>query len=182
MKLRNSAVAVVILAATTLWGQSSAGPLTSRKQPMIAGSNAEGIAAAAHAKVVANQHLQEMGATLMKMHALLKQMRANTTGASAKDPMAKANLDMWALMLEQLDHQYEELRAASHARDDLQARRAALYKQADEKAAAAAKMAQAAKAGTAAPNSATGASSQNTTTPAPTETNAPPATSSASPN
>jgi hypothetical protein len=82
-----------------------------------------------------------MGNTLTKMHALLKQMRANTS--SAKDPMAKANLDMWSLMVDQLDNQYEQLRLAARQREDLEARRAALYKQADEKAAQAAKRAQA---------------------------------------
>jgi hypothetical protein len=140
MMLRNSTVILVVFAAATSWGQASAGVPAHRRQPVIATSNADGAAAAARAKVAANQQMEEMGATLAKMHSLLKQMRAKTA-SSAKDAIAKANLDMWALMLEQLDKQYEQLSLAARARQDLEARRAALYKQADQKASEAAKSA-----------------------------------------
>jgi peptidoglycan hydrolase CwlO-like protein len=80
--------------------------------------------------------MNEMGNTLSKMHALLKQMQAKTVASGPKDPIAKANLEMWGLMLGDLDKQYEQLRIATHAREDLEARRAAMYKQADAKAAA----------------------------------------------
>ena len=169
MMLRNFIAVLVIFAAATLWGQSSAGPLAARRQPVAATSNAEGIAAANRARTVANQDLQERGNTLTKMHAVLKQMHANTS--SAKDPMAKANLDMWTLMVEQLDKQYEQLSLAARQRQDFEARRAALYKQADEKAAQEAKKAQAASTGSNATQApAPAGAAQNTTTPRPSAT------------
>jgi hypothetical protein len=118
--------------------------------------NAEGLAAANRAQAAANQNLQEMGATLTKMQTLLKQMRARTS--NSKDPVAKANLEMWTLMVEQLDKQYEQLRLAARQREEMEARRAAMYKQADERAAEAARKAQqAAKASAADPNVSSGA-------------------------
>jgi DNA-binding transcriptional MerR regulator len=151
--------------------------VASRRQTVAATSNTAGIAAANRARVEANQNLQEMGATITKMEGLLKQMRAHTS--SAKDPVAKANIEMWSLMLEQLDKQYEQLRLAARQREEMEARRAALYKQADDKAAEAARRAQeAARAAAANSNSnnqtpAAAAAPQSPTTPA---------TSSTSPN
>lgn len=173
MTLRSIAV-LVILASAVLWGQTSAGSLA-RRQSVIATSNTDGAAAAERAKVVPNQRLQEMGATLAKMHVLLKQMRAKTAASSSKDPITKANLDMWELMVGQLDKQYEQVRLASRAREDLDARRGALYKQADEKAAAAAKSAREAAKAAAAARLPEG-------TPASAQTNAATTTPSSSPN
>src|SRR5215472_5433473 len=140
MMLRNSAAMLVILASASVWGQSSAAPVAARRQPVIATGNAEGVAAANRAKATANQNIQDMGATITKMQGLLKQMRAHTS--SAKDPVVKANIEMWSLMLDQLDKQYEQMRMAARQREEMEARRAALYKQADEKAAEAARKAQ----------------------------------------
>jgi hypothetical protein len=173
--LRRSTAMLVILAAATVWGQSSTRPVTARPRPVIATSNSDAIATAARVNAASNQHLQEMGETLDKMHALLKRMSANAS--SGKDSMAKANLEMWTLMVEQLDKQYDQLQMAARQREDMEARRAALYKQADEKAAEAAKKArEAAKA--AATNSS--ATSQPQATPAPAQTASP--ASSTSPN
>ena len=156
MMLRNSAAVLVMFASVAMWGQSPAGPL--RRPPVMATSNAEGVAAAKRATFAANENLQDMGATITKMQALLKQMRSHAT----KDPVAKANLDMWTLMLDQLDKQYEQMRVAAQQRADFEARRAALYRQADQRAAEAAKKAQeAAKAAEPAP-----ASPQTATPPA----------------
>jgi hypothetical protein len=117
-----------------------------------------------------------MGATLTKMQTLLKQMRAHTS--SSKDPVAKANLEMWTLMVEQLDKQYEQLRVAARQRGEFEARRAAMYKQADEKAAEAARKAQqGAKAAAADSNASSGAPAA-----APAQTTATPAAPSTSPN
>jgi DNA-binding transcriptional MerR regulator len=175
MMLRNSAAILVILAATGMWGQSTPARVAPRRQPVVASSNAEGVAAANRAKATANQSLQDMGATLTKMQELLKQMRAHMT--SAKDPVAKANLDMWTLMVDQLDKQYEQMRLAARQREEMEARRAALYKQADERAAEAAKKAQEAqKAAAANPNNnqtpaAPGAAQTTTTAPSSTSPN-----------
>lgn len=173
MMLRNSAAIAVVLAAATLWGQSS-GRLAARSKPVIATSNAEAISVAARSKAAANEHLQEMASTLAKMHSLLKQMRAN----AAKDPVAKANLEMWSLMVGELDKQYEQLSLNARQREDFEARRAALYKQADQKAAEAAKKAQeSAKA-----KAASADSNANNQTPAAAQTPATPPASSTSPN
>jgi hypothetical protein len=90
-----------------------------------------------------NQQLQETEATLDKMHLLLKQLQASAAAKATKDPATKANIEMWGLMIEQLDKQLNQLKAAAREREALEARRNALYKQADEKAALAAKTAQA---------------------------------------
>jgi hypothetical protein len=170
MTLRNSTAIFLVLAAATVWGQSPASPYAKRRQPVAAKSNGGDLAAANRAKAAANQNVEEMGATLTKMQALLKQMRAHTN--SAKDPVAKANLDMWTLMVEQLDKQYEQMRLAARQREEMEARRAALYKQADEKAAEAARKAQEAqKAAAANPNNnqtpAAPGAAQSTPTPPP---------------
>jgi len=159
---------LVILAASAVWGQSSPRPMGARPRAVMATSNGNGIAAAAGARAAANQRLEEMGETLTKMHMLLKRMHAN----SGKDSMAKANADMWTLMVEQLDKQYEQLRLAERQREDLEARRAALYKQADERAAEEVrKMREAGRA--AAPNAATQDGSQPAATQAPHDAQTP---------
>ena len=119
--------------------------------------------AANRTQATANQNLQEMGATLTKMQTLLKEMRARIS--NSKDPVAKANLEMWTLMLEQLDNQYEQLRVAARQREELESRRAALYKQADEKAAQAAKRAQAASSDSNTTQAPATPATQTTTTP-----------------
>jgi hypothetical protein len=83
------------------------------------------------------QRVQDMEETLASMHEVLKQMRAKGA-ASSTDPLAKANLDMWELMVGHLDRQLKELRIATALREDMEARRAAMYKQAEAKAEAAA--------------------------------------------
>ena len=170
MMLRNSAAMLVILAAATVWGQSAA----PRRQPVAATSNAEGAAAANRAKAAANQNIQDMGATITKMQGLLKQMRAHTT---AKDPAAKANIEMWSLMLDQLDKQYEQMRLVARQREEMESRRAALYKQADEKAAEAARKAQEAQRAAAA-----NSNNKNQTPAAPGAAATTPAAPSTSPN
>jgi len=75
-----------------------------------------------------------MQTTLNDMHALLKQMQAKNGSSRSKDPVAKANLEMWELLLAHLDKEFNQLEATL-AREDFEARRAALYNQAYEKAA-----------------------------------------------
>lgn len=80
------------------------------------------------------QHLQEMETTLKSMHALLNKMQANNASSKSKNPTAEANLEMWELLLAHLDKEFQQLQVATAAHEDLEARRAALYRQADEKA------------------------------------------------
>ena len=154
MTLRSSIVGLVVLAATASWGQSSAGPGGPGRNMVVPTANSrEAMAAASRGRVAANQHVQEMGATISKMKELLKQMRTKAAAAGTKDSMAKANIEMWSLMVDQLDKEYEQLAAMTKAREDFEARRQAMYRQADQKAAAEAAKAQQADATNAAPSS-----------------------------
>jgi hypothetical protein len=92
------------------------------------------------------QRLQEMESTLARMHALLKQMHADSL-RSSKDRLAQGNLGMWELMVGHLDKQFNQLKLATLAREDLEARRAAMYKQAMDKADSAAERARASGVG-----------------------------------
>ena len=157
MKLRNVAGAMIVLAATTMWAQSTqpSTPAVSTpaptRDPRMFSSRRGGAsmslpgATGAQAVISPRQRLQDMEGTLTGMHTLLKQMRAKAA-TSPKDPLVKANLEMWELLVGHLDKQLLELRTTVAARDDLEARRAAMYKQADEKAAAAAQAARKANA------------------------------------
>jgi peptidoglycan hydrolase CwlO-like protein len=86
-------------------------------------------------QVQPSQRLQEMDTTLQSMHGLLKQMQAKNASSKSIDPIAKANLEMWELLLAHLDKEFHQLQVATAAREDLEARRASLYRQADAKAA-----------------------------------------------
>jgi len=153
MKLRTAVAALVVLAAATVWAESASpatpSPRTTVTNPRALVPGRRGAASVAGNKTTdaqtpatLHQRMLDMQATLSSMHAVMKQMRAKAATSSVKDPFAKANLDMWELMVGHLEKQFEELRSAAAARDDLEARRAAMYKQAEAKAAAAAKAAQ----------------------------------------
>ena len=144
MTFRSAAAAMVVLAATTAWTQSA--PLSTAGRPVaggsravVANSNALGIAETQRAQSAEHKRVEDMENTLTRMHAVLKQMQAKTSASSTKDPLIKANLEMWGLMLQDLDKQYEQLKLASRAREDLEARRASMYKQAEARATLAAR-------------------------------------------
>jgi peptidoglycan hydrolase CwlO-like protein len=92
------------------------------------------------------ERVQDMESTVSRMRVVLKQMQARADKSKATDALTKANLDMWELMVDQLGKELQQLRDTLAAREDLEIRRAALYKQADAKAAAAAEAARAAQA------------------------------------
>jgi len=150
--LRIGTAAVVVFVATTAFAQTptpvtvpGGGPITTQRQ-MLPGrmgkSSLSGKpAGAAQTPASLPKRIEDLQSTLTQMHAVLKRMRAN----SAKSNTAKANLDMWELLVGHLDKQLQELRLAQAAHEDMEARRAALYKQADAKAAAEALAAQAAR-------------------------------------
>ena len=144
VKLR-TAIAV-FLGATSVWAQSPAPATAPADKPPVVAGNANGTPpamarpfpgkrAGVQNQVPPRQGLQEMETTLQSMHALLKQMQAKNASSKSKDPIAKANLEMWQLLLAHLDKEFHQLQVATAAREDLEARRAALYHQADAKAA-----------------------------------------------
>jgi hypothetical protein len=93
-----------------------------------------------------HEHVNDMESTLSHMHGVLKQMQAKAARSKVPDPLTKANLDLWELMVGHLDKELQQLHQTLAVRDDMEARRLALYKQADAKAEAAAQAGRAAQA------------------------------------
>jgi hypothetical protein len=87
-----------------------------------------------------------MEGTVSHMRVVLKQMNAKAGKNTATDSLTKTNLEMWELMVGQLDKELQQLRETLAERENLEVRRAALYKQADAKIAAATQAARAAQA------------------------------------
>ena len=92
------------------------------------------------------QQMDDLEKTVNQMHVVLKQMQAKAAKSSVKDSLTKTNLDMWELMVGHLDKELQGLRIAVAAREEMEARRASLYRQADVKAEAEAQAARAAQA------------------------------------
>jgi peptidoglycan hydrolase CwlO-like protein len=159
MTFRSATRVIVVLAATAALAQS-AQPGTTPGAPILNRSaaiqNRQSLAgrrgpvgnttADPQSPAAMRERVQDMESTLSQMRVVLKQMHAKTAKSKATDSLTKANLDMWELMVGQLDKELQQLRETLAAREDLEARRAALYKQADAKAAAATQAARAAQA------------------------------------
>ena len=188
MKWFSKAALIMLLASTAAWAQSGVPSMAARapranSRTVMATSNSMALAQNQQAQTAMHQRVEDLGSTLTKMHAVLKQMQAKN--ASSKDSMAKANLEMWGLMLEDLDKQYEQLRIATRTREEMEARRAAMYKQAEAKAAAEAQGIQApgfARAPVAGTPSAAPSAPSSTTQPATAPAEAPAAPKPSSPS
>lgn len=139
MKLRSMA-ALLIIAATAACAQTAA-PSAARAFPghqravMATSTDADSKTAEMRAKAAMNQRMVETETTLGRMHLLLKQMQASAAVKNSKDPATRANLEMWGLMIQQLDKEFDQLKVTARERADLNARRSAMYKQAEERAA-----------------------------------------------
>ncbi len=139
---------VLVLAASAAFAQSSSPAATApktiqgRRLSALATTPSEDKANEARMQSAMHQRVMEMGKTIGQMQVLLKQMQTKVAASGTKDSLAKANVEMWQLMLTQLDQQFEQLRLATTAREDLEKRRNAMYKQAEMKAAMAAGRAQ----------------------------------------
>ena len=143
MIFRSATRVVVVLAATAAFGQS-AQPGTTPSAPILNSqgltgrrgpvgnktTNPQGLAAM-------RERVEDMGSTLSQMRVVLKQMQAKAAKSNATDSLTKANLNMWELMVGHLDKELQQMRVTLAAREDLEARRAALYRQADAKVEAA---------------------------------------------
>ena len=157
MTFRSAVRVIVVLAATAAVAQSAqpgttpSAPILNQSAPIpnrqsLAGrkgpvgnrtADPQGLAAM-------RERVQDMESTVSRMRVVLTQMQAKAARSKTTDALTKANLDMWELMVGQLDKEFQQLRQSLAAREDLEARRAALYQQADGKAAEAARAAQAA--------------------------------------
>jgi len=157
---RNAIIAIVVLASTAAFSQSSAAALSQSGQPgttaaapildrqpmMPRRAPAGNKPAELQGTVALRERVGDMEKTLTAMHAGLRRMRAKTGKSGAADPLTKANLEMWQLMIGDLDQELAQLRLALASREDMEARRIALYKQAEDKAAAQAQIERAAQA------------------------------------
>ena len=109
MKLSSVAAVTVVFATSAAWAQSASPSMAShasRSNPrtVIATSNATGLAQISASPDGCSPARRRHGSTLVKMHALLKQMEVKNKNGASKDPMIKANLEMWGLMLQDLDN------------------------------------------------------------------------------
>jgi hypothetical protein len=167
--LRTLAVSLVLVLAATAALAQIANPGTTPGAPILNRQTLAARRGSVGSKTADPQGLgamreqvQDMETTLSQMRVVLKQMHAKS---KSTDPVTKANLDMWELMVGHLDKELEQLRVTLAAREDLEVRRAALYKQADAKAEAAA---QAGRAAQSARFAQTEKNATGTPTPAPT--------------
>lgn len=146
MKFNRTTAAMVVLAVTGAWAQSAPnafGP--ARSAPTSHMSSPAGSAAkrmpAALTPTTPRQRVEDMEVTLDKMRVLLQKMQPKSA-SNSRDPIAKANLEMWELMVDHVDSELKELRTAMLIREDLDKRRDAMYRQVDLKAQAEARAAQ----------------------------------------
>jgi len=95
---------------------------------------------------VVRDQVDSMEGTLSRMHTVLKQMRGRGDEGNTSDSASKVDVQMWELMVGHLDNELQDLKQTLAAREDMERRRAALYKQADAKIAAASQAARAAQA------------------------------------
>lgn len=163
--LRIAAGVFLILSVATTIAQSAPPAATQSAPPMVfapGGANAAGQGRAPFGRRMGSpgarrsgnpqaenplrQRMVDLEGTVTQMQTVLKQMQAKAAKSTVKDSVAKTNLAMWQLMVGHLDKELQELRIAVAAREDMEARRAALYKQADQKAEAQAQAARAAQA------------------------------------
>ena len=149
MILRSVARVVVVLAAGAAFAQSAqpgttaSAPMLNRQAPAGRRGPVGNKPADPQGRVAMRERVGEMESTLSQMRVVLKQMHAKAANSKATDSLTKANLDMWDLMVGQLDKNLQQMRVTLAAREDMEVRRAALYRQADAKAEAEAQTARA---------------------------------------
>ena len=152
MIFRSVTRVVVVLAATAALAQSAqpgttpGEPILNRQGPTGRKSPVANKTADPQSLAVIREQVENMDSTLSQMRSLLRQMHAKATTSKATDSLTKVNLDMWDLMVGHLDKELQHMRLTLAAREDWEARRAALYKQADAKAEAEAQAARASQA------------------------------------
>ncbi len=151
MIFARAARVLVVLAATAAFAQT-AQPGATSGTPMMRPAPATGKSPSADRSTdplgvsEMRERVNDMETTLSQMRGVLKQMHAKASVSQVPDSLTKANLEMWELMVGRLDKELEELRVTLATRENMEARRVAMYKQADTKIAAANQAARAAQA------------------------------------
>ncbi len=163
MKINSAMAITLVLAAATVWAQNTT-PVTPQSDPVMSGRHpmsTRSMPYSATSKMgsgptatTVRQREQDLEDTVNKMQAVLKQMHARAAASNSKDRVTKENLEMWDLMVGHLEKNLGELRLAMATQEDMAARRAALYKQAEARSAAAAEAARSAAAADAAQSAA----------------------------
>ncbi len=189
MNLKSLAPVMVILGTAVFAQQTApANPATGvpadapsgAQRPMVMrawGRNAKGNRQAALVTPPSlKERIQDLQGTVDKMHILLKQLHTRAA-AIGKDPTVKASVEMWNLMVGQLEQQLQDLKQAEASREDMEARRAAMHEQAQIKAQAAAIAAQQALFSQPTSTAHTPAAGQAVTIPTPTNTQTAPSSS-----
>jgi hypothetical protein len=152
MIFRSAIRVIVVLAAAVALAQSAqpgttpGEPILNRQAPTGRRSPVATKTADPQSLAAMREQVENMDSTLSQMRSLLRQMRAKATTSKATDSLTKVNLDMWELMVGHLDKELQHMRLTVAAREEWEARRAALYKQADAKAEAEAQAARASQA------------------------------------
>lgn len=148
----NATRAIVVLAGTAALAQSTppgttpGAPILNRPGLVGRRSPVGSRATDPQGLVAMRERVADMDNSISQMRALLKQMQAKAAKSKATDSLTKTNLQMWELMIGHLNKDLQQLRVTLAAREDLEARRASLYRQADAKAEAEAQAARAAEA------------------------------------
>lgn len=140
LMFRSAARLIVVLAATAALAQSGqpgttpGAPIVNR--PGLAGRRGpvRNTAADPQGLVAMREQVQSMESAVSQMRVELKEMQAKAAKSKATDSLTKANLHMWELMVGHLDKELQQLHATLATREDMEARRASLYRQADAKA------------------------------------------------
>jgi ribulose bisphosphate carboxylase small subunit len=152
MILRSASGVILVLAATAVLAQSAqpgTAPSASipRRQSPVAQRGPGGATSTDPLGLgAARENVQDMESTVSQMRVVLKQMHAKAAKNTATDSLTKANFEMWGLMVGELENQLQQLRETLAERENMEARRVDLYKQADAKIAARAQAARAAQA------------------------------------
>jgi len=144
MKLHRSAAALLLVGAVQVFAQTAPAPggtapgftpnlpASAYSRPLRAPMAARNAGANAANPITLRQRVSEMESTVSKMHEVLEQM--HNKAALSRDSATKANLELWTQMVTHLDGELKDLKVTMALREDIEARRAAMYKQADARA------------------------------------------------
>jgi septal ring factor EnvC (AmiA/AmiB activator) len=152
MRFGSATRVLVVLAVTAAMAQSvlpgttPGAPILNRQSPAGRRGQAANKTADPQGLAAMRQQVADMESTLSQMRVVLKEMQAKAAKSKTTDSLTKANLGLWDLMVGHLDKELQQLRVTLAEREDLEVRRAALYKQADANAEAKAQAARAAQA------------------------------------
>lgn len=149
MIFRNLVTVIVVLAATAGLAQSAQPGATPVVKPQTQ-TEPKGPAGSTPTDPLGvgamREEVKDKENTVSQMRAVLNRMRAEVAKSKVSDSQTKANIEMWELVVDNLDKERDELHQTLAVRENMEVRRVALYKQADAKIAAATQAARAAQA------------------------------------